>query len=521
MPLTVTRRDAVFFLLSAVMVIIYVLSAGASGFPLDDSWIHQTYGRNLAQFGEWAFIQGQPSAASTSPLYTVVLALGYVLRVPYFVWTHGLGILALTLTAMIGARLSAYIVPNSTYAAWFVGLCLILSWHLIWAAASGMETMMFAMLTMSLIYLTWRETDDCPTELSALLLRGGVFGLVTALTSLARPEGILLGGIAALLLLIVRPQGNLQRVIIFGIGAAIGFTLFISPYLWLNWQLTDSLLPNTANAKFEQHAILLQLPYIERYANLSLSIMVGGQLLFIVGMIAYAWMQFKHNDRLRGLLFLLPLIWGLSHIAVYAARLPAWYQHGRYVMPTLPAFIFTGAIGTVYLLQMTRKQRGEAVTRKLQRIAVQVIAISAVAVTLAFLPIGMNAYRDDVAVINSEMVASALYIQDNIPQSELMAIHDIGAVGYFAPRDMIDIAGLVTPEIIPFVADGDALWDYMEDQGASYLMAFPDQIPNDDVNDPRLCRIFYTDSDVTRRLRGADGMSMAIYRLSYDATCED
>ena len=47
------------------MVVLYV-ATGGGGFPLDDSWIHQTYARNLAQTGQWAFVPGVPSAASTS-----------------------------------------------------------------------------------------------------------------------------------------------------------------------------------------------------------------------------------------------------------------------------------------------------------------------------------------------------------------------------------------------------------------------------------------------------------------------
>ena len=38
------------------------------GFPLDDAWIHQVYARHLGQLGEWAFLPGQPSAGSTSPV---------------------------------------------------------------------------------------------------------------------------------------------------------------------------------------------------------------------------------------------------------------------------------------------------------------------------------------------------------------------------------------------------------------------------------------------------------------------
>jgi hypothetical protein len=40
------------------------------GLPLDDAWIHQTYARSLADRGEWAFQAGEPSAGSTSPLWS-------------------------------------------------------------------------------------------------------------------------------------------------------------------------------------------------------------------------------------------------------------------------------------------------------------------------------------------------------------------------------------------------------------------------------------------------------------------
>lgn len=522
MPLTVTRRDIVFFILSAALVSLFVFIAGGFGFPLDDSWIHQTYGRNLALNGEWAFIPGQPSAASTSPLYTVMLAIGYFLRIPYMVYAHFIGILALTLTAILGANIAKFVLPDSKNAGWWVGLAIIFSWHMVWAAASGMETMIFGMMTLLLIFLAFRETDNNRSQESQpLLIRGAIFGVATAITTLARPEGVLLGGIAALLMLIVRPQGNFKNVLIYGVGAAIGFIIMLSPYLWLNLQLTGGILPNTANAKFEQHAYIFEsYNYLERFTNLALSIMAGGQFMLIPGIFAYIWKKLRGENMLEGLYFLLPVFWGVAHIALYATRLPAWYQHGRYVMPTLPAFIMTGVIGTIWLIQSNRKQRGESTFAMLRRIAVQVIAISAGALMLAFISTGMNAYATDVAIINSEMVASAEYIRDNIPEDELIAIHDIGAVGYFASRDMIDIAGLVTPEIIPIVADGDALWAYMQENGAQYLMAFPDQIPDDDPDDPRLCRIFYADSEVTAQAQGREGLSMAIYRLSYDATCE-
>jgi hypothetical protein len=508
MPFSLTKRDGFFLLIATTLVLLYVLVAGA-GFPLDDSWIHQTYGRNLALHGQWAFVLGQPSAASTSPLYTVLLAIGYFLRIPYLWWTHGLGILALTLTAMLGARMAERILPNSGL---WTGLGLLATWHLVWAASAGMETMLFGMLVMLLVFLAWLEMDSPSTETQALLWRGFFFGIATALCTLARPEGLLMGGLAALFFLLLRPQGKIQYVIFYGIGAAIGFALAIAPYLWLNLQLTGGLLPNTANAKFEQHAILLQQPYFVRFFDLAQAIFAGGQMLLLPSIIAY----FVFALREKRYFLLLPPLWSIAHIALYAARLPASYQHGRYVLPALVPLVFVGIVGLLWLLRLPANRKSRPI-----RLSLRVLSLSYAIVTLAFLVLGMSAYKNDVAVINSEMVAAANYIAENIPPDELLAIHDIGAVGYFAPRSMIDIAGLVTPEIIPIVANPDALWQYLEEHGAVYLMAFPDQIPNENPDDPRLCRIFYADSEITAELQGREGMSMAIYRLAWDANCNN
>ncbi|HEX2907647.1 MAG TPA: hypothetical protein VHO69_12335, partial [Phototrophicaceae bacterium] len=127
------RRDGLLLVAALFSVVLFVRAANG-GFPLDDSWIHQVYGRNLAQTGQWAFVPGIPSAASTSPLYTVLLALGYALHVPYTLWTHTLGALALWLAGVFGARLADRLLPENRAIGLVTGLALVLAWHLIWAA---------------------------------------------------------------------------------------------------------------------------------------------------------------------------------------------------------------------------------------------------------------------------------------------------------------------------------------------------------------------------------------------------
>ena len=47
------------------------------GFPLDDSWIHQSVGRNFARFGSLGYLPLQRSSGSTSLLWTLILSLNY------------------------------------------------------------------------------------------------------------------------------------------------------------------------------------------------------------------------------------------------------------------------------------------------------------------------------------------------------------------------------------------------------------------------------------------------------------
>jgi hypothetical protein len=79
-----------------------------------------------------------------------------------------------------------------------------------------------------------------------------------------------------------------------------------------------------------------------------------------------------------------------------------------------------------------------------------------------------------VGFIEGEMVQIASWLRDNTPPDALIAVHDIGAVGYFANRPLLDLAGLVTPEVIPFISDEERLLAFMQRRGASYVVFFPD-----------------------------------------------
>jgi hypothetical protein len=91
---------------------------------------------------------------------------------------------------------------------------------------------------------------------------------------------------------------------------------------------------------------------------------------------------------------------------------------------------------------------------------------------------GVFAYGQDVAVIDSEMVATANWVSKNVPPGALVAAHDIGALGYFGNHDLVDLAGLVSPDVIPFLRDEERIKAYLSERGVDYLVTFPDWYPN-------------------------------------------
>jgi hypothetical protein len=510
-----SRNSFILLFASVALVGLYVLTS-EPGYPLDDSWIHQVYGRNLGEHGEWAFVPGIPSAASTSPLYTVLLAVGYALRIPYRLWTALIGVAALWAAGELTARLAVQALNGRREVGLFAGLAVIGTWQMIWAASSGMETPVFAALTLSVIFCAWRELLSRNYIISSVATRaavgrGVVFGVVGALCTLARPEGVMLVGLAGLgvLVYLFIPSPN-HWALPWLAGAAVGFGVTIAPYLLLNLSITGGLLPNTASAKIAQHAPLLALPYTVRFFDLFEKLLIGGQFLLLPGVVMYVVYLFRNQERRTLLLYMLPFLWVIGLVALYAARLPASYQHGRYVMPALPALLLMSVVGMALLVQRSRKSM-------IGRVLVRSLTVSA-ALLFAFfaLMLGRTTFARDVQIINQEHVASARWIEENVSRDDLLAIYDIGAVGYLSPRPMLDIAGLLSPEVVPIVTDPEALWRLMEREGADYLMAFPDQVPGRNVDDSRLC-VAYTTGGTAARAAG--GGNMTVYRLAWNGEC--
>jgi 4-amino-4-deoxy-L-arabinose transferase-like glycosyltransferase len=374
-----------------------------------------------------------------------------------------------------------------------------------------METMLFGALTLAVILLAWRERDNRSTAARAVAVRGLAFGVVAGLTTLTRPEGVVLVGLVGLALLIVRPQGSFGRVLLWGGAALLSFLIVLAPYLVLNLQITGGLLPDTAVAKRAGVRTQFVKPYLTRVAQMVNALLGGAHVLLVPGMLLFAVQAVRRHNWLN----LLPLAWGVGLFFVYAAYLPAPYHHGRYVIPALPALIVCGVVGTARLLDATR-------TSVVGRVLARTLALSAVLAFAYFaFAAGSSAYRTDVRIIEEEMVTAARWMADNLPSDQLIALNDIGAVGYFAPRPILDVAGLITPEVVPFIGDVDAMWLYIYERDARYIAGFVDQLPGGNLNDPRYCQIFSTNGQTTQQIIRSSAKNFNIYALTWDGRCDN
>ena len=72
------------------------------------------------------------------------------------------------------------------------------------------------------------------------------------------------------------------------------------------------------------------------------------------------------------------------------------------------------------------------------------------------------------------------WIAENTPPDAILALNDIGAITYVSERQIVDLAGLVTPEVIPILRAPDRderLVTFILEQDVDYAIVFPDWFP--------------------------------------------
>jgi len=436
---------------------------GNLGFPLDDSWIHQVIARNLIQHHSWGFTPGVTSSGSSSTLWTLVLALQYLLfpqSNPVFFPLLLNSLLLMTCGILLWrmARQDGLPLPES----FALGMLPGLSGNLLWLAFTGMEHILFLALSLLSIALWFHRI---PSKASALAC-----GLSLGALALTRPEGLALCVSLPLSYRWCDRKRNDSLV-----AGATAAALFL-PSLLLNLKTSGSLLPMTLRGRRYMYSGqetlhvgrssfrgLILNTYKDILAHHFFHTDTGWVvtcfvLLSFIGLFA---LLLRMRSRLSAV-----CAWAVLDYVAYCVTLPEPGHGGRYQPFVLLLFPPLMAIGVMALGRL-------ALTGARKPLFADVLAWGSLFVfaiiTGLTLPRWKSALHDSIVTINSTHVKLAHWINQNYPPGTPIAVFDIGAIGYYAHIHLIDLGGLVDRNYLPYLVQRHVP-DYLAERGIQYVI---------------------------------------------------
>ena len=462
-------------LLSIAVQAIFLASPASAGLPLDDGWIHATYARNLARHGQLCLNPGEPTTGTTSFLWTALLAaarlagLGPVAAplawsIPLHAW-----LVVLCLLLLRGAGLGDW------WAAAGAASCALLG-SLVWISLSGMESTLFLALGLSAVWCRSRG-------------RLVAAGLLAGLLVLTRPEGMALPlamGLAELPRLWRRDWSRWRVWLRLFAPAAVAAVVYLAINLavagqpltatfagrrWLAGQPAEVSLSPIAVAARAWALARAWIVYLHRWVFGSVAMewlrlpharLAGAASSIVALLVAFGGMgaglaDARRKGHERSPIPLL-LRWALVHNAAYAVLLPVHGHAGRYQAVNFVVLALCAVLGAVRLLRerFGARRFGPAL------LAAWLVLCGASAA------LWRTIYRDSVDHIATTHIACGRWIADHLPPDAVVATYDLGAVAYFAERRIVDLGGLVDPEMARHLFAGDAA-PYMRRQGTTHL----------------------------------------------------
>ena len=437
--------------------------AGVMGFPLDDAWIHFQFARNLAAGEGFAYNPGVPVSGSTAPLWTLLLGALFRLVGAEPLLAKAAGIAGALAAAGLAARLALAWTADRSAAA-LAGVLTALAGPLLWGALSGMEVTLAAALVTGgvLAHAAGRDAG------AAVLL---------ALAVLARPE-------SALVFVLVWASGSWsrRRASVFALALAV----IVGPWIAFNLATTGSPLPSPAAAKIEGGVFgLLSGQRVAWWDNFALRPgrffgewvkwldSVNALLPFMIP--PGLWLLWRQGGR-RLLFPAAALVLHPLAMALLAPYRGPGFQEGRYSIQLLPLAAAVASMPLAALMSWgAASSAPPSVAWRLPRAFAAGLVIAA----LAGLWPAATQYGWGVQNIEAMQVPLGHWVAANTPRDARLALNDVGAIAFLSRREVVDVMGLVTPDILPYRRDGElGVLRYLEGVACpDYLIVFPGWFP--------------------------------------------
>jgi hypothetical protein len=405
----------------------------ARSLVMDDAMITFRVAENLAWGYGFVYNIGERTLVTTTPLYTLLLVPG--------IWLLGTPLrasFALHLLSAVTLSVSSYQLGRASgcriagiLGALLLALCPLL------VMAFSMESYLYVALIVASLWAYFAGRY----RLAALLL---------GLTALTRGDGVILGFCVLGHYLLTRRRVPLAAATIF--CAVVGaWYLFATLYF-------GSPFPLTLSAKMAQGQInwlkLLFLEGLQRF----LAIYYHEQsrlLVLFVPCIALGLLYALLADR-RWLILVAYTVLYASGYTLLNVPVAEWYY-----APLTPGLVLLAALGVgAFARSVAWAICALRITRHALPLAGQVVLAAAVG-ALLFIP----EYRASAQLIadGPDWKAQTYpiigrWIRDNTAPTISLATIDIGHLGYYSQRRIIDLAGLVQPDVAEQIAQGDFVY---------------------------------------------------------------
>lgn len=506
-----TIAPGIIVALSAVLVAFFLIQenkiVGSLGMPLDDAWIHFRIAENLAAGLGFSFNPGEPTSASTSPAWTLLLSATYLITGQFLVPALALGIAFFLLTNVAIYYLALLAKPDRWLALLAAVFCATTG-RWLWAGLSGMETPMFTALSVwgILLYALGRKDYRWSPDVGVGLL---------ALSALVRPEGYLLLGLVVLdrMLPFVRqarkrvansesgPTGRVSLAIHYSlltlksISAAapvpvlilvvslmvrVAYTMGTGGGLAGNTFLAQSL--PQGDGPYTGPRLLPDIWYL-RSAVRSLttdSFLLG---LFIpLGVVA--WIRTGFTEPRNRSLMAIVLLWFIGLPLVNSVMAPNLRHHERYLMPLIPFAALLGTFG----IDLAVNQIAAVLPRVKAKLLGQPLGALHIFAVVTIFCLGdalfesrrwSIQYSGDVRSIQAINVKLGEWLRDNTPRGAYVAMNDIGAIAFISDRRVLDTVGIAEPGILPYISQlgREGVYSYLQQKRPDYLVIWPEWYP--------------------------------------------
>lgn len=427
----VTRLERV--ALIAGLLLAAALMVPIRGYLTDDTFIHLQYAKHLAEGKGLVFNEGERVYGCTSPLWVALIADGMALGLDGLAVARFLGWTATLVSVLLFFQLLRRTVrtPELRAAGTVAWACH--AWMLRWSL-SGMETPLAVALTLAgfVAYVEGAAWGSRPLRTGALW----------SLAALTRPEAVFLLGLWTVFLLLEADSRNGVRRLVSGL---VPPALIYGSWLVFSKLYFGTFWPQTLNAKSAGGESVTFL--LENFTR-QLRIVAATDGMFVVAMVlALGFGAGATLQRGTPAQKLLPWAWVIGIPALYMARgVPVL---SRYLLPLLPVLAWLAWRELDLWLAGDKPDESRR-----RRAALFGASLGALVVAQ-----NLTVYRTTViphvtsftAGLESSLVRWGRWFGEHAPEGAAIAAPDIGAIGYYSGRRIVDLAGLVTPEMVPLL----------------------------------------------------------------------